>query len=429
MKKMKHMTSLMLIALSFLLLLAACSGQSAQNNNQSTASPGSTAGNAGGGSKAPQGVTDAEVLIGYTGPQSGPGAIFDTVRKGADSLLKYVNENGGVNGRKIKLISYDDEGQPSKTVQLAKRLVEEDKVYAIVASVGTVSNLAALDYYKQKGVPVIMLGAGVSKFVNPTIDNIVGLGIVNYSVEASLMLDYAAKQLKVQKIGIAYTNDDVGKENLEAVKKSLSKYPGVSIVAEVNFANTNVDFSSQAQKLQEAGPDVILGFTSSNPAANLKKALYKIGVKVPYFVTGPAGNDTKLFDLAGKDVWEGSYSTTALQMPGYSEHPSVKLYTERFSKDYPKEPILGNGQQGWAQTEVFVEGLKRAGNNLAWNDFINTFHSFNNWQGSMYAGITFSKNNHYGATSLMITQAKDGKIQPVTNTITYNPETGDVVYK
>lgn len=402
------------------MVIAACSSQESNSGGSSSGSKES------GGLV--QGVTDEKILIGHLGPQTGPAAIYDLVRKGIDSHFKYVNENGGVNGKKLELVAYDDQYQPAKAVQLAKRLVEEDKVFAVLGSVCTPCNTAAKDYYVQKGIPIVLVNSGAKEFVDPPMDNYWGSAIFNYRAEAKIFLDYAINKLGAKKIGLAYQNDDFGKEGYEGVKEAIKDYPEAEIVVETPFLATDTEFSSQAQKLQEANPDVILNFATPNPAANLKKAMYKIGFnEADYIVATVGANDINLFELAGKDVWEGTYSGAVYPMPeAAQDDEDIQLYVERFSKDFPNEPTSGFAQNGWAVAQVLVESLMRTEGELTWENYLKTFPTFDNWDESIYAGITFSEDNHYGLTSMFMTQAKDGKIEPITEPISFDPVTGEI---
>ncbi|OHR70870.1 hypothetical protein HMPREF3291_06465 [Bacillus sp. HMSC76G11] len=413
MVKSKKNLFFLFITIVFIFALTAC-------NSEQTGSTG----------KQTQGVTDDEILIGHLGPQTGPVAVYDYFRKGIDSYFKYVNENGGVNGRKLKLIAYDDQYQPSKTVQLASRIVEEDKVFAMLGNICTPCNTAAKSTYVKTGIPMIMVSTGAQEFVNPPIKNYFGSSILNYRVESRVFLDFAVKELKAKKITIVFQNDDYGKEGLTAVKESIKDYDGVEIEAEIPYVAGDTDFSSQAQHLSKAKPDAVMMFATPNPAANLKKEMYKIGLKdVPYIVSSVGANDRNQFNLAGKDIWEGTYSAAAFPMPDVSDDSSMKLYVERFSKDYPNDPIDGFAQNGWAIAEVLVEALKKTGKDLTWDKLYETMYTFDNWDGSIYEGVSFSKDNHYGLTTMIMTQAKDGKIVPLPDKIKFEPSTGKITYE
>lgn len=427
-KLKKQKLILIFLSLFSILVISACSSNTNSSNNASNSSKGNR--DSSKNSPYSQGVTNKEILVGTLGPQTGPVAIYDLVRKGIDSYFKYVNENGGVNGRTLKLVAYDDQYQPAKTVKQAKRLVEEDRVFATLGNICTPCNTAAQDYYVKQGIPMVMIGTGAHQFVDPPVKNYMGSAFMNYKVEAKIFLDYAVKKLGAKKIALAYQNDDFGKEGYEAVKKIIGNYPGVEIVTEVNFQSSDVELSSQAQKIEEANPDVVLNFSVPNPAANLKKAMHKIGLKdVPYIVSSVGANDNNLFNLAGADVWEGTISSATFPMPDQAQdNEDMKLYVERFRKDYPNDPVAGFGQIGWAAGQVFVEAIKRTGDDLTWDNFLKTFNTFDNWQGSMYEGVSLSDENHYGLLSSIMTEAKNGAIVPISKTITFDPKTGEIKY-
>lgn len=416
----------LLLSMMFVLLLAACSND--KSNEVATSESSGKEKNS--EINLAQGVTDKEIRIGYIAAQTGPAAAYDIIRKGADSYLKYVNENGGVNGRQVKLIPYDNQMQPAMTVQLAKKAVESDKVFALLGTFCTSCNAAIKDYVVEKGIPMVLSNTGATEFVDPPIKNYMGSIMPSYQVEAKVLFNYAVNELGSKNIAIVFQNDDFGEEGLTAVKEALKDYPDVKIVAELPFTAGDTDFSSQAQKLSEAQPDAVLSFALMNQAANLKKAMYKIGLDEPNFLVSYTGGlDNQMFELAGKDVWEGTYSTGVYPLAdSETDDEDIQLFLERFKADYPNDVITGNTQAGWAMAQVLVESLKRTGEELTWDNYLNSFYTFDNWDGSMYAGITFSKENHYGLTSLYITQAKDEKIQPITEQITFDPLSGEINY-
>jgi ABC-type branched-subunit amino acid transport system substrate-binding protein len=340
-----------------------------------------------------------------------------------------VNENGGVNGRKLKLIAYDDSYQPSKTVPAVKRLVEEDKVFALVGTVCTPCNAAVKPYLVEKGIPVVAVSSGADQFVNPPLKNYFGY-LMNYRVEAAIYVDYAVKKLGAKKVAIAYQNDDFGKEGLEGAKEAIKKYNGLQLVAEVPFLVTDADFSSQAQQLQQSKPDVILAFATPKPAASLRKEMHKINAtNIPMIVCAVGANDTNLFKLAGEEIWEGVISSASIPMADDSDDPDMKLYKERFTKDFPNSTYNGNAQWGWAAAQIFVEGLKRAGDDLTWENYIKALETLDNWDGSLFSSVTYTPENRYGVTTLFMTEAKDGKIVPITGYIHYDPATGKITYE
>lgn len=422
---MKMRKSFLIIGLLIILVLVACNNK--KSNSEGTVES-SKEGNTEG--EISQGVTEDEILIGTLGPQSGNLAQYDTMRQGLQAYVNYVNEKGDIHGRKLKLIAYDDQYQPAKTVPLAKRLVETDKVFAIVIPSGSAPNLAAQKYYERMGIPVIMAATGTSKLVNPPNQAFFGTATTNYTIEAKILLEYAVKQLGAQTISVVYQNDDLGLEGLKTMKEDVDNYGNVKIVAEIPYVSGNVDFSSHAQHVVKANADVTISLSAATPATNLKKELYKLGYNnKPFIVSQVGGNDKHLFELAGEDLWEGTISTAPILMYDVSDDPSVEDFLKQMEKDFPGKPIAGFTQLGWGAGQVFVEALERTGPDLTWENLKDALYTFDNWDGSMNASVTFSPNNHYGINSLYITEARDGKIVPISGKYSFNPETGEISYQ
>lgn len=407
----------------FLLILAACSGQESNSNNSDL--NGSQSNSEGESTYVTRGVTDDEILIGNLGPQTGPAAIQGNYMYGLMAYFNYINENGGIHGRNLKLVAYDDQYQPSQTVQQATRLVEEDEVFLMIGNQGTANNRAAKDYYEKNKVVSLLVNTGASDFTSDNNPYWLGTGISSYEIEGEILLDYAVNKLGAERIAIIYQNDDYGKIGLDTLQKSIDKYEGAEIVAEVPYVTGSADYTTQVLKVKESKPDVIFSFSLLSPAANMKKALYNQGVDAPYIVTANGGNDPNQFELAGADVWEGTISSS----PYLHDDPQLEVYFEQMKKDYPNVPEDGVAKFGWAAAQVLVEGIERAGADLTMDKFIDSLYTMDKWDGSIYASVTFAPDNHFGLTSLYVTEAKDGKISAVGGAIHYDPGTKEITYE
>jgi len=409
------------VLLLTVILLVSCSGQTSGSQSSSEKTKD--------GKKVAQGVTDKEIRVGLTGPQTGPVAEYDKVRKGVQAYFNYTNDNGGVNGRKLKLIAYDDQYQPAKTLQGMQKLIDQDKVFAIIFPIGTANIAASLPMLEKSGIPVISLGTGADKYVNPPIKNIFG-GTFNYVIEAKVFLDYSVKELHAKKIAIAYQNDDFGKQGLQAIKSNISKYKGVSIIKEVPFLASDKEFSSQAQQLKQAKPDVIIMNSTPAPAAGLRKEMYKIGAsKIPFIVSQTGGQDKNQFNLAGNDAWNGVITSLGFQSYEELKGDNVKNYEEYVGKKYGEETMGALSQMAWSAGQIFVEGLKRTDKDLTWENYINKLNTFDNWNESFYPSINYSPKHHYGNTTLFLVQAKDGDLNPVTGNIFYDADKEEIIYE
>jgi len=427
----KRWSSLFIVALVLGLILAACvgGGQSNSGSQSGAVSSGSSASQSGdstsggsgsgGQSKNAQGVTDDEILIGNWQTLSGPSANLGTTTiKGVEAYFKYVNDQGGINGRKLKLVNYDDEYQPSKTVSVAKKLIEEDKVFAL-SSVGCTScTIAALPHVVESGIPLVGITSGADAFVNPVIPNVFGI-ITNYRIEGKLFVRFAVEQLNGQRIAIFYQNDDFGKSGYLAALEELEQKYNIKPVAEVPYNATDVDFSSPALKIKESNPDVILSFSIPKQTAAFKKELAKLGVNVPFVVAGVAGSDNNMFELAG-DAWTNIYSSSWLDI--YDGNEKEKAYVSYMQEHFPNVDPYGLAAYGWAISEVLVEGLRRSGDDLSWENFIRQLETLRDWDGGISLKVTYTPDNHYGTTSLIMIKDENGRLVKASEELTYDLE-------
>ncbi|RLL46825.1 hypothetical protein D8M04_06390 [Oceanobacillus piezotolerans] len=407
-----------LILILLLLFVSACAeSESTSGNSEENKS---TNGNA-------QGVTDDKIIVGTSAPQTGPVAIYDNVRKGIQSYIDYVNENGGVNGREIELIAYDDQYQPSKSLQNAQRLIEEDKVFALIGPIGTANINAAQSLLVESGIPVVGLNTGADKFVNPPIENFFATQF-NYKIESKMLVDYAINKLNAKKVTLVYQNDDFGMDNLTYAKEALEEFPEVEIAAEVPFLASDTDFSSHTQKVLNSEPDAILMFSTPAPAAQLRKELYNMNATdIPFIVNTTGGADLNQFNVAGEEVWEGVITSTNVAIDE-SQVVDYDLYAERITSDYSEDTIGFLTAGGWSTGKIFVEALERAGDDLSWDNFINTMETFDGWEETFYPEVTYTPEHRYGMTTLYIVEAKDNDLS-LLEQVYYNPDTEEVVYQ
>jgi branched-chain amino acid transport system substrate-binding protein len=388
-----------------LLLFVACNKNSNTSSNDSKGKS--------------QGVKDDEILIGGWVPQSGPAAQWGILGEVYQSYFNKVNAEGGVNGRTLKYIAIDDEYQPSKTVAAAKKLVEEDKVFAILGTTGTAHNKAVMPYLTKKGIPVVAVASGDSAFVDPPVKNYFALQ-TNYDIEARIFSTYANDELKAKSVGIFYQNDDYGIVYKDAAVEELNKL-GIKVATQEPFNVTDVDFSSQALSIKKANPDVVFLFASPKPAASFLKEFDKIGGSADRMLTYTSADQT-MIDLAGEDVMEGVFSTTWVKSLNDSEDPLIKEYVDQLKKDLPNEdPNSVFMRSAWAYAQVLVEGLKRSGDNLTWENFIKQMETLEDWNGSLAYNVTYSSQYRYGQTSVKVSQFKDGNIVDISDVIKYEP--------
>ena len=253
------------------------------------------------------GVTDTEVTVGMTTPLSGPAALWGTTALGAKAWADYINDQGGVHGRKIKVILKDDGYNPGRA--MANLTEMKGQIFAVNALLGTAIINATKDFFPENKIPLINAYADVRIWAKYPKDKLryVFIGYPDYENEAEYLTTYAVKNLGAKKIALFYQNDDYGKMAMEGVNLGLKKLPGqASLVGAVPYEVTERALATQAQKLKETGADTLLLYPTMTHGALILKEMAKLGYKPKVLVTFTLG-DPIMFNIAGADVWEGVY--------------------------------------------------------------------------------------------------------------------------
>src|ERR1700719_3106931 len=223
------------------------------------------------------GATDTEIKIGQTVPFSGPASAYSSIGKAQAAYFKMINEQGGINGRKINLIQYDDAYSPPKAVEQVRKLVESDEVLLTFQIVGTPSNAAVQKYLNTKKVPQLLAATGASKFTDPkNFPWTMGFN-PNYFVEGRIYGQYILKQYPNAKGGILYQNDDLGRDYLNGIKAGLGEKAATMVVAEASYEMTDPTIDSQILKLKSAGADLFFSASTPKFAAQAIKKNAELG--------------------------------------------------------------------------------------------------------------------------------------------------------
>ena len=350
------------------------------------------------------GVTDTEIVLGSWGPQSGPAAAYGIIDRTIDAYFKKINAEGGINGRKIKFIFQDDGYEAAKTQNVVKKLVEQDKVFAMVGGLGTANNLAVMDYLLQNNVPHIGPATGSTLISKPFKKPIFALQ-TNYIVEATLLTRYAIETLNTKKIAIFYQDDAFGKEGLQAITDA-AKAKGQSIATTVSYQTTDKDFGSQALKLQQSGADTVIMWSTPAPTAAISKEMDKIGFK-PTVVFSAVNNDTTLFKLSDNTI-DGAW--TASWLPDVTDpdnkEPKVLGFRDFMTKWAPNENAAsGFAASGYAEAQVAAEIIKRAGKDLSRESLIKAAETLQSWNEGMAYNVGYSAENRQGQNAVYFMQA------------------------
>jgi len=377
-------------------LLSACGASSG---------PGS---DSGGTKQHDPGVTDTEIVIGTFGPLTGPAAAWGDTVKATAAYFDYVNEQGGIHGRKVRFIIEDDQYQPSKTVAAVKKMVEQDKVFALVNVVGTSTLSAVKDYLIEHGVPVIFYSNGSTKFQGiPTFF----AGLMPYATEAKILVRYAAETLGAKRFAVFYQNDDMGKDALNAIHEAVPKLGG-EVVEAVAYNPADVDVSAYVLKLRESGADAVLVWATVKHGALVLKEAQKIGFS-PNWLLSSVTASHQLPELA-EGAADGVYTVGGSATLKDTDNVVVQHYLEHHAKyleNGPNATQLG----GWNAGRSLTEALNRAGRDLTCEGLIAALETFENFQG--LAQITYTKDDHVGVRRGWIRQIQGTEFVKITDYI------------
>ncbi|MDF2500859.1 MAG: putative branched chain amino acid transporter substrate-binding protein [Anaerosporomusa subterranea] len=357
------------------------------------------------------GVTDTSIKIGSFMALSGPvAAVGVPVKKGMEAYIKYVNEQGGVHGRKIELLIEDDQFNPANALAAVKKLVEQDKVFAISPSLGTPGVLATLDYLTDKSVPFVYPMTGASQPAYPLRKNTFTVQ-PNYNDEGRILTQYAADKMGAKKVAVLWQNSDIGKQGFEGVKAQLDK-ANVTLVYDGAHDVKDVDFSTHILKAKAAGADTVVLYTVVGQCAGILKEAQKQGYKAN-FLTTYTNADLNIIKLAG-DAANGLLLGGWVPIADPNE-PAFKKFTEIYQKyNNTTEMPSGFATAGFIAGEILVEGLKRAGKDIDRDGLIKALESFKDFNGILANGITYTADSHSGVKYLLLIKVENGKFDMVS---------------
>src|SRR4051794_28903544 len=313
------------------------------------------------------GVTDTEIKIGQTMPYSGPASAYGTIGRVEAAYFARLNEKGGINGRKINLVSVDDAYSPPKAVEQARKLVEEDNVVALFQPLGTPSNTAIQKYLNQKGVPQLFVSSGATKWGDPkNFPWTIGFN-PSYQVEAKTYGEYIRANLPKAKIAILYQNDDFGKDYLIGLRAGLGDKAS-AIIKEVSYETTDATVDSQMATLQASKADTFLNVATPKFAAMAIRKAYDSGWKPKQFLTNVSVSVGSVLTPAGLDKSTGITSILYLKDvtdKQYESDPAVQEFAEFMKKYYPDGKFIdGSNTYGYVAAQTLEQVLRQCGDDL-----------------------------------------------------------------
>jgi branched-chain amino acid transport system substrate-binding protein len=314
------------------------------------------------------GASDTEIKIGQTMPYSGPLSAFGTLGRVEAAFFRKVNDQGGINGRKIVFISLDDGYSPPKTVEATRRLVEQDAVLLMFGSLGTPTNTAVHAYLNARKVPQVFLATGAAKWNDPQ-NHPWTMGLqLNYQAEARIYAKHILQTRPNAKIAVLYQNDDSGKDYLKGLKDGLGEKAATMIVAEASYEVTDPTVDSQIVQLQGSGADVFVDFSTPKFAAQAIRKAYDSSWKPVHYLNSVGNYVASVLVPAGLDKSIGLISAQSGKDPTdptWTNDPGMVEW-RAFMKKYFPDGDLANALNvaGYGSAFLLVHVLKQCGDDL-----------------------------------------------------------------
>ena len=349
-------------------------------------------------------VASKTVTVGAFTPITGPVPFYAILSRAADACFKWVNDTDMLNGWKIKSITYDDGYEPARSVAVTRRLVEENKIFALAAPVGTAQSVAVIPYAKEVGLPMIgPIGGATALFA----ERLVFPLLPDYGWSAASNLDYAFNGLGAGRVALLWENDELGrsaKRGFDLLMAANKKQAAESIPFEVR----STDFTPHIRRIANAKADVVILFGSNANLAAALKTADRLGFQAkwmaPFFTADPT-----TYKLAGR-LLDGAYFSSWL-MPVDADDANIKAYRETVAKLYPNDPIGVFGLNGWSNGALFAKGfqmLLASGKPLTRTSLVDVMETMTNQTVGGARQVTFKAGDHRGARQEGIIQAVSG---------------------
>ena len=360
---------------------------------------------------AQQGVSDAEIVLGCSNSFSGPLAFSgeQATRFGVDLWFKALNDAGGIHGRKVRTIYYDDGYKPQEAVANTKKLVEQDQVFAIIAPQGTPPVVATLEYLEANKVPLLFpfQGSPVTRGRKYIFN-----GMLIYDRQSKMMIDYLAGPRRYTKFATLYQDDEYGKAFLTAFEKDLARL-GLKMTAAESVKRGVTDVSAQMAKLQAVKPEVLFIVLTPGPGAQALKERQKIGWADVVMVSSGPLTDERYLALAG-DAAEGVEGLSLWPDPVASDLPAMKLYREHMQKYFPKNEPNRYSISGYFAAMLFTEGAKRAGKNLTRESLIAALEGIRAFESGLLPPVSIGADHETQKQGFWV-RVEKGKFKQLTD--------------
>jgi ABC-type branched-subunit amino acid transport system substrate-binding protein len=385
-------------------LLVGCQDDEEPSGN-GTSEP--TASNGEGGPT--QGVSDTEIKLGTHLPLSQtPAAAYAPIADGMRAYFNYINDTqGGVHGRKITLLVGDDHYRPADTLEVVRKLVEQDKVFAIVAGLGEATHFNVWKYLEERNIPDLFVSSGIKAWTEPVVRTRFG-GNPVYVTEGEMLGQYIAENYDGMKVGLLIQNNEFGEEGEEGIRAGIEGST-VEIVAVERYEEANFDVTAQTQRLQNEGAEVLVAYALPPQAGSMTKtARETLGWDAPIIVSGINVSDIFIYLAGGAENAEGVTSVVFGRQVYETDQPGVQQLYEVLER-YDVE-VNNIAAYGYIIGELTVEGLKRAGEDLTVDSLVDALESMRGYPCSLcLAPVSFSPTDHRPFEIEVYTKVEDGR--------------------
>ena len=314
------------------------------------------------------GASDSEIKFGQTMPYSGPASAYGTIGKSQAAYFRLINDQGGINGRKLNLISLDDGYSPPRTVEQIRKLVEDEQVLFTFQTLGTPSNTAIQKYMNARKVPQLFVATGATKWGDPQRHPWTMGWQPTYQHEGHIYAKYVLQNRPSAKIAVLFQNDDYGKDYVKGFKDGLGSQASKLIVAEASYEVTDPTVDSQIVALKTSGADVLFNVTTPKFAAQAIRKAYDIGWRPLHFLNNVSASVASVLQPAGLDKSVGLVSVGYFKDPtdpAWKDDKAVQDYFAFMKKYYPEGNAAdGLNAYGYAVAQTLVQALKQCGDDL-----------------------------------------------------------------
>ncbi|MFH0984807.1 MAG: ABC transporter substrate-binding protein [Candidatus Omnitrophota bacterium] len=355
-----------------------------------------------------QGITDTEILLGNSSPQSGHAQHLGThYLRGAMVFFEDLNSRGGILGRKIRVISYDDQYDPSHCVLNTQKLIGQDKVFALFNYVGTPTTIKISPIVEESKIPLVGVFSGADVLRNPVKKYIFNIRS-SYSMEVDQTVMHCVDDLGFKKLAVFYQNDAFGIDVLKGIETALKRYKLKPVVTE-SYERGTLNVERAAKSILTSGADAVIMAGLYSPCSKFVRLMKDAGSSMIFFSSSFVGAEEFAKELGEKDS-TGVIISQVVPPPSFDVLSTVRNYKKLSKRYFPESQPDIVALEGFVNAKVIAEGLKRAGKDLSREKFVQALESLHDYSGGIGNPIDFSESNHSGLSYVFFTRIKNGDL-------------------